>query len=57
MECELMNPVDCPMMILYDPMAHVQEAPLVVETQDFKCTIEYKLAGDMLDHDLGAGNL
>lgn len=52
-----MNPVDCPMMILYDPMAHVQEAPLVVETQDFKCTIEYKLAGDMLDHDLGAGNL
>lgn len=52
-----MDPKDCPMMVMYDPLSYIQDTPLVVETQDFKCTIEYKLAGSVLEHNLGAGNL
>lgn len=46
-----------PYSILYDPMKYVQPEPLIVETPDFKCTIEYKCSPDVLVHNYGAGNL
>jgi len=54
---EIMDPKDCPMMVLYDPLWYIQDTPLIVETQDFKCTFEYKLAGSVLNHNHGVGNL
>ena len=38
-------------------MKYVQPEPLIVETPDFKCTIEYKCSPDVLVHNYGAGNL
>lgn len=32
MECEIMDPKDCPMMVMYDPLSYIQDTPLVVET-------------------------
>lgn len=57
MDLTIMTPADCPMMAMYDPLQFIQDEPLVVETADFKCTIEYKLRGSVLEHNIGAGNL
>lgn len=37
-----------PYSVLYDPLKYIQDEPLIIETQDFKCTIEYKLWGSVL---------
>ena len=46
-----------PYSILYDPIKYVQSEPLIIETQDFKCTFEYKISPIILEHNIGNGNL
>lgn len=47
---EVEQPIEVrnPMAILYDPLSHIRDTPIVIDTPDYTCTFVYKLKESVL---------